>query len=81
MWIPGCQTYTKEAVSRVGYACQTYTKEAISGVGRIYGCLPKESTSLTVIDRHPELGKSFLYALTITVHYRYYLKYYSGWST
>ena len=45
------------------YGCQSYTKEEVSRVERIYECLPKESTPLPVIDCHPELNKSPLLCL------------------
>ena len=42
------------------YGCKTYAKEAVSKVERIYGSLPKESTPLSVTDCHLEMDKSSL---------------------
>ena len=40
------------------YGCQTYAKEAITRVERIYGCLTKKSAPMPVTGCHPELDDS-----------------------
>ena len=45
------------------YGVQTYAKEAVARVERLYGCLPKQSTPLSVEDCHPEMDTSPLLGL------------------
>jgi len=45
------------------YGCQTYSKEAVSRVERMFGCLPKEKTPLPTTDCHPEMDESPLLGL------------------
>ena len=37
------------------YGCQTYTIEAVARVERIFDCIPKVSTQISVTECHPEL--------------------------
>ena len=52
--VNGYNYHDGQDMSRI-HDVQTYAKEAVSHIERIYGCLPKYSTSMSVTDYYPEL--------------------------